>query len=34
MAGADIKEFPDWLNMEKEELINKITANHEVFTYD
>lgn len=31
MAGADIKEFPGWLNMEKQELINKITANHQVF---
>ena len=31
MAGADIKEFPDWMNIEKDELKTKVTANHQVF---
>lgn len=31
MAGADIKEFPQWLHLEKEELRKVTTANHEVF---
>lgn len=32
MAGADIKEFPQWIHLEKEELRKVTTANHEVFT--
>jgi enoyl-CoA hydratase len=31
MAGADIKEFPQWIHLEKEELRKVTTANHEVF---
>ncbi|WP_203554078.1 enoyl-CoA hydratase [Bacillus sp. B15-48] len=31
MAGADIKEFPSWIDLEKEEVKKVAKSNHEVF---